>query len=246
MATHVLPRTRLWTERRFFTGMSLALAVVTFVGFAPSYYLSAWGGVPSRPLNPAIHLHGALCTAWLVLLVLQSGLVAARRTDLHRLSGVIAVALVPAVFASGVFVAIAHQRRVHNEVTAGTLADPYVFLAFPLFAVGLFALFALAGLAYRRRSDIHKRLMLIATITLVMPSLARIVTWITSAVPGVIGAMALIDLFLALLAMFDVATRGRLHPATLWGGGALLLSEPLRTLIAFSEPWQQFARALMG
>jgi hypothetical protein len=33
---------------------------------------------------------------------------------------------------------------------------------------------------------------------------------------------------------------------TLWGGGAILLSEPLRVLIAHSQPWQDFARWLIG
>jgi hypothetical protein len=32
----------------------------------------------------------------------------------------------------------------------------------------------------------------------------------------------------------------------LWGGGFFVVSEPLRFAIGFSEPWQAFARAVMG
>jgi hypothetical protein len=52
--------------------------------------------------------------------------------------------------------------------------------------------------------------------------------------------------FIVALAIRDFKTRGQLHPATLWGGGLFVLSEPLRFVVAYSEPWQSFARMLMG
>ncbi len=60
-------------DRLFFTGMAVAAAVVTFVGFAPSYYLKTTYGGPA--LAPLLHLHGALFTSWIVLLVAQTSLV---------------------------------------------------------------------------------------------------------------------------------------------------------------------------
>ena len=44
----------------------------------------------------------------------------------------------------------------------------------------------------------------------------------------------------------DYNSRGRVHPVTLWGGACMLVSEPLRFAIGFSEPWQAFARVTMG
>jgi hypothetical protein len=92
--------------------------------------------------------------------------------------------------------------------------------------------------------------MILATSSLIIPALARTVTQAVSGmglvgVPGVVGALVLLDVFLVALAVYDYNTRGRLHPVTLWGGGFLLLSEPLRFAIGFSEPWQSFARAVM-
>jgi hypothetical protein len=88
------------------------------------------------------------------------------------------------------------------------------------------------------------------------PALARIATRVMLAfsaagatfvsVPGAIGALVLVDLFLAALVAYDFTTRRRLHPATLWGGGFLLVSEPLRVAIGYSQPWQDFARMLMN
>jgi len=243
MATSILPQARHLSERRFFTGMAVAMAVTAFVGFAPTYYLSGWTGAPA--LAPSVHIHGAACTAWVLLLVLQTGLIAAGRPDIHRLTGIAGVGIGALVFFSGIYVALHSVRRVHTEATAGTFADPYVFVVFPLAAVCIFAGFMVLGVANRHRPDTHKRLMLLATMSVLGPALARIVTRTMPVVPGAIGGLVLLDVFLAALVVYDLATRGRLHPATLWGGGFLLVSEPLRVAIGFSAPWQAFARMLM-
>ena len=246
VASRVLPR----SDRRFFTGMALAMAAVTFVGFAPTYYLAGLNEGPTPVLTPFVHLHGATCTAWMLLLILQTRLIASGRRDLHMRLGVAGVAVAAAVIVTGLFVALNSQRRVHTEATADTLADPYVFLIFPFSSVVLFALFAALGILNRHRADVHKRLMMIATANLIIPALARMVTQAVSGmgivgVPGVVGAVALVNVFLIALAVHDYNTRGRLHPATLWGGALVLLSEPLRFAIGFSAPWQALARALM-
>jgi len=244
MAIAGAQHTQFLTERRFFTGMAIAMAAAAFIGFAPTYYLAAWNDAP--PLAASVHLHGALNTGWMLLLVIQASLIAADRRDIHKLTGAVGIALAAAILASGVFVAINSERRVHTEANAGTFADPYVFLIFPLVGVVLFALFVALGVLNRSHPDAHKRLMLLATMSLLVPALARIVVRVTTVVPQVIGAMILVDVFLAALVAYDLTSRGRLHPATLWGGGFLLVSEPLRVAIGFSEPWQAFARMLMG
>jgi hypothetical protein len=257
MAISVAPGARILDERRFFMSMALAMAAAAFVGFAPTYFLAAWNDAPKPALTPMIHVHGALCTAWILLLTLQAWLIAMRRPDVHRVVGIGGVAVAAAILVTGILIAISSQRRVHTAANAGTIADPYVFLIYPLSSVGLFALFATLGVANRRNAAVHKRLMLLATMSLISPALARIATrtmlaftapGTTSLVglPGAIAALALIDLFLAALVIYDLRTRGRLHPATLWGGGFLLLSEPLRVAISYSQPWQDFARMLMG
>lgn len=247
VASRVLPL----SERRFFTGMALAMAAVTFVGFAPTYYLAALNDGPRPVLTPSVHLHGALCTAWILLLIVQTRLIASGRRALHKRLGIAGAMIAAAVLASGVFVALHSQRRIHTEATADTLADPYVFLIFPFSSVGLFAVFVALGVLNRQRADAHKRWMILATSSLIIPALARTVTQAVSGmgivgVPGAVGALVLLNVFLIALAVHDYNTRGRLHPVTLWGGGFLLLSEPLRFAIGFSEPWQAFARAVMN
>ena len=59
----------------FFSGRALRMLVTVFVGFAPSDYLA---GLFRAPLpSPIIHVHGALFSCWILLLVTQTSLVSA-------------------------------------------------------------------------------------------------------------------------------------------------------------------------
>jgi hypothetical protein len=245
MAMSVAPAAQPITERQFFTGMALAMAVAAFAGFAPTYYLAALNDARTPVLTPSVHIHGALNTAWMLLLIAQTTLIARGRPDIHRLTGMAGAVLALGILVSGVLVAVGSERRVHTDANAGTMGDPYVFLMFPLANVALFAAFVALGVANRSRPAAHKRLMLLATISLLGPALARIFTQITG-VGGAIGALWMMDVFLAAIVAYDLVGRGRLHPATLWAGGLLLVSEPLRVAIAHTAPWQAFARSLMG
>src|ERR1044072_1936169 len=234
-------------ERRFFTWMAVTMAAAAFAGFAPTYYLSAFNAAPRPLLTPSVHIHAALATTWILVLIAQVRLIAYQRRDVHRLLGIAGSLGGAATFVLGIYVAIHSERRVHNAATAGTLLDPYVFLIFPFTTMGMFAGCAALGVMQRRHAEAHKRFMLLATASLIIPALARLVTQIQSAmgvigVPGVVGAVLAVNVFLAAMVVHDFHMRGRLHPVTLWGGGILLLSEPLRFLIGFSAPWQAFAR----
>lgn len=239
------------SERWFFGAMALSLAATAFAGFAPTYYLVGLNDSPTPALTPLVHAHAGLSTAWILTLFVQTQLIARGRRDLHKMLGFAGIAIAAATTISGLVVALQSERRVHTAATAGTLMDPYVFLMFPVMSIGLFAAFVGVAILKRNRPDTHKRLMLLATISLIGPALARLVTMAVKGigivgVPGVVGAALLVNVFIAAIVIRDFKTRGRLHPATLWGGAIFVLSEPLRFMIAFSEPWQSFARAVMS
>jgi hypothetical protein len=100
-----------------------------------------------------------------------------------------------------------------------------------------------SALLLRRRTGYHKRLVLIATLELVTAAMAR---WPGVAPFGPPAFFALTDLFLVALVVYDFKSRGRIHPATLWGGLFLIASQPLRLVIGFSAAWQALAGSLLG
>ena len=214
----------------FFSGMAVALAATVFAGFSRTYYLR--GAVGSPVLPTLLLVRGFVFTAWMILLVVQTSLVAANKTEVHRRLGVAGAAL-------GVLMTVLAGYVAITRAGADLLA---------LATVVVFPTLLGSALLLRKRIDYHKRLVLIATLELVNAAVAR--------VPGVVvplggfgplgpvGLFGITDLFLIALALYDWRTLGRLHTATLWGGLFLIASQPLRLLINATPAWQSFANWL--
>jgi len=225
-------------ERMFYTGMATLSAAVIFAGFSRTYYLKAL--FANLPLTPLVHLHGMVFTCWLVLFITQTALVAAKRTDLHRRLGVFGAVLAGVMIVVGPMTAIAAAKRGFG-VPGGP--GPLVFLTIPLFDILVFAILVAAGLSYRQRPDVHKRLMLLATISILPPGIARLPFHFILAA-GPLAFFGLADLVLLACATYDTITKRRLHPAYLWGGLLVIVSHPLRLAIGGTSTWLAFARWL--
>lgn len=221
-------------DRVFFSGMAAAAALTVFAGFAPTYYLKGYFASPA--LSPLLHVHGALFTSWIVFFIVQTALVASRRTRVHRRIGVAGGALAGVMVVVGTMAAIDAARR--GAAPPGV--PPLAFLAIPLFDMVMFALLVGTALYFRNRSDVHKRLMLLGTIGLLTAAIARLpFAFILAGGPLVF--FGLTDIFVVTCFVYDLATRRRVHPAFLWGGLLVVASQVLRVLLAFTGPWMKFA-----
>jgi hypothetical protein len=214
--------------------MAIALAVTVFAGFSRTYYFNDFVSAPFE-LSALLHWHGAAFTAWMLLLVVQTQLIAAHRVTWHRRLGIAGTALAVVMVALGATVAV-------TRTAGGSIADhgapPLVFLAVPLVGLVVFVALLGAALCLRRHSAAHKRLVILATLELVTAGVSRlpvIETW------GPLGFFAVTDLFIVALAAYDVMTLRRVHPATLWGGLSFIASQPLRLLLGASTAWIAFA-----
>ena len=221
-------------DRRFFTGMAIAAALTAFIGFAPSYYLSGvFGG---RPLTTLVHVHGAIATAWILLFLTQTSLIAARRTDLHRRLGVAGALLAVLLLVVGYLTAVEGARR---GVTPPGGPPPMAFLAVPIGTLVVFAILVGAGLAQRRRSETHKRLMLLATISILTPAIARLrYIWGPGPLIPIVGTC----LFVVACLVYDRLAHGRVHPAFLWGGILVMITLPARFALGQTDAWLAVAR----
>jgi hypothetical protein len=222
-------------RRLFYVGFATALALTAFVGFGPTYFFKPV--VQSPPLRPLAHVHALLFTSWIVLLLVQTTLVSVRRTDVHQKLGWIGVALAVLMVPVGAMLAI--DSAGHG--LAPPAMDPLTFMAIPLGALVLFTGFLTGAIAMRRRPALHKRLMLLATISIITPAIARF---------GFIGfrpliALGLTGLFVLAAIANDWRTDRRVHPVYIWGGLLILVSGPLRIAIGRTEMWHAFARMLV-
>ena len=134
-------------DRLFFGFMGLAMSLVVFAGFAPSFFLR---DAAAPPLSALLLWHGVATSAWMLLFMVQTGLIAAHRLRLHRNLGYAGAGLAIAV--------------VVLALTASIIARGFTNrLVFSAGAVVMFVLYVGAGVARRRDAASHKRLMLLAT-----------------------------------------------------------------------------------
>jgi hypothetical protein len=238
------PKSLASSDRRFYTGMALAMAVTVLAGFARTYYLPLAAGGPmatlsGQPMTGLVHVHGLLFTAWVLLFVVQTALVATHRVTVHQRMGVAGAVVAAAMIVVGARTAIASAAR--GSAPPGV--DPLAFLIIPLGDMVLFATFVGAALWQRRNREAHKRLMLLAYVSILVAAVARLPGVIQLGPPGFFG---LTFAFLAVAILYDRATRRRVHPVYLWGGALLVLSVPARLLLSETTAWRTFAAFLTG
>ena len=229
---------RTWrAEHLFYCCMTSSIWLVMLLGFARTFYLSAYFGTRSA-LTPLLVVHGAVMTVWMTLLIVQSSLIAAHRMSWHRVLGIAGSVLAALLTLLMIAVTYIHARK---GMAAGSGDWKFLFnvsMASPL----AFAALMLAAVGMRRRGEYHKRLVILAAVELVSAALARLPVIGTAGAVGFFGAS---DLFVLALLVHDLATSRRVHPATAWGGGLLVLSQPIRALVASQPAVLAFAAHLV-
>jgi len=228
------------TGDRLYAWFALLAGLTIFAGFGRTLYLRSISG--AAPLSPLLLAHGIVMTTWFVVFGLQVWLVEAGRVKLHRRLGAFGLVVAMLVVYVGFTAAIDAGRRGSSP---GPGVTPLMFMAIPLFDMPVFALLVGLALWYRRRPDIHQRLMLLATLGMLTPAVARIpLALIQDGGPPVFFGLALAIVFGCIAV--DTLTNRRLHPAFLWGGALILAMLPLRLLVARTQLWAQFARWLIA
>jgi hypothetical protein len=240
MATAVLEQTetkRLVPSRRyehlFFSAMAILILATVALGFARTYFLA---GLFRAPLpNWLIHVHGAAFSSWIILLVTQTSLVSAGRTDLHRRLGILGFALASLMVILGTIAGTDALRRGFHPPGV----DAKTFYIVPVTDMLFFGILVFFAFRNRFNPPAHKRLILIATSALLIAAVSR---WPFAAVNGKLLVATLIsDSIVLFVAAYDLFSTGRLHRATLWAGAFLIVAQQLRFPVAQTSAWHAVA-----
>jgi hypothetical protein len=214
----------------FFFLAHVALLVSVFVGFAPTFYL--------RPLYSAhrlpfvLYVHGAVLTCWFFLTVLQGWLIRTKRHRLHRQIGFAIAGYAALVVAMG----LVADLRMASEIRTPQDADNIVVWG-NFFSLVLFTSYVALAVVLRKRSDAHRRLILLASISIVGPALARFTEW--PIFPGGMNARpyygvgGLLVLYGALI-VHDLIVRRRPHPVSWIGALSMLAFSAITMYLAVS------------
>jgi hypothetical protein len=223
----------LFPQRRVFVPLALLITLIAFVGFWPTYFGKVLAGTLSAPL--IIHIHAAVFVGWLGLFIAQSVFAATGRRALH-------IRLGPWLMAYGVFlIAVALLTTVaifHQRVADGNFAEATRRLFAPLRDMLVFAPFLAAGWIYRRKPDIHKRIMVAATTILLIAAVNRL-AFLGKPVP--MPQFLLVWLAPIYIAMaWDWFTRRIVHPVYVIAI-AVMVTMRLMLPLRDTEAWLAFA-----
>ena len=237
MATGIIRGGNHRYENLFFSGMAGVFLVSVFVGFARTYYLA---GLFRAPLpNLLVHIHGAVFSGWLLLLITQTSLIAARRVDLHRRMGMLGFGLACVMVVLGLLVSSDRLARHTANPGAEKVEEVRAFYAIQLADILMFATFV--GLGYRNRFHpaVHKRLMLFATLAILDAGFDRWPIFDPYSLQ-IVNIVCFVPLLL-LLGGYDWWSTGRVQRVTLWSSVFLVVVQQARHLIGHTAGWQSFA-----
>ncbi len=157
-----------------YTSWALLLLIpIAFMGFYPSYYSTLRAPV-------VIHIHSALMTLWLLMVVIQTWLIKKNNYKWHRFTGKLSYILVPCIFFVGYFV----LRNGFLRVLGGDIVAPPEYypegesqltkaadftVIGSVYFIWLF-LYYMLGISYRKKTYAHATFMLAASLTILGPA----------------------------------------------------------------------------
>ena len=223
-------------ERHFYFAMAWVVLLVVCIGFGPNLGKRLLHAAPGRPA--LLWVHAAVFSGWVLLFIVQTGLVSLRKTAWHRQLGIAAGVLGCAIPPLGAGTAIL-MLRWSPDVDAGGLA----FLSNSFNDMLAFALCFGLALVWRKRPEYHKRLMILATCALTGAAFARFPPSLVPDLFWYAGA----DLLIMLGVVRDLLVNRRVHPVYLFGLPAMAAGQALAMVLYLAAPawWVACMRAIV-
>lgn len=226
-------------DRYFYFAMSLLVAASVAWGFSHT--------VGQNLFHPAVRpprilwFHGAVFSAWVAFFIFQSALVRTRNVKLHRFFGWFGAGLGTLMVPLGLVTAII---VVHFEIYTLHEAGRYSFFIIPCYDMLAFGTCFALAVAWRKKPELHRRLIFVATCALLAAAFARFHPYLRTS-----GLFYLcLDAMIALGVLRDLLVNRRIHKVYLVALPAFLAAQSLVLYVFHAGPqwWIRFARAVVG
>ena len=218
-------RRPLFTFRSAYSRFSLLLLAVTILSLVPQYF-STLLNAPSE-MSTELAVHGAAFLAWYILLTLQCGLVSAGRVPTHRILGYLSITFAAFLIVSGAVMLIGTMQSFQIEWTDQHLLSRTSFVWAIFHTLLSFGTFYILAVFLRRRSALHKRLMLLASLSMMAASITRFAYLPIVPIDGTVFTLLSTYLLLAVPLVIDRRRHGRIHPVLTYGTGIYVVTQLL-------------------
>lgn len=224
----------------FFTAIGAIGIAAVLIGFSKTFIIPVSNATFHAPL--IIYIHGFFAFSWIVLFLCQSYLIKAENWSLHMTMGMLGLLIAVEV---AMTIPFAGAYQVERDLSQG-LGDSAVSAILGTFTAALmFISLVLAGFYYRNSPDVHKRLMLLATITVLWPAWFRFRHFFPFVPnPEIWFALVLADSLIIVAWIWDKIANGRIHPTLLYVGSFVILEQTFEAIAFDSEPWRSIAKPL--
>jgi hypothetical protein len=225
-ASRSAPAKRPW-RIGFFTAMPAVILFIVFAGFTRTLF--ARPVFHPAPIPPYLYVHGIMLTTWFVWALVQSLLISAGKVANHRRLGTIGAFFAAAVFVAALMASFGSvsRRPFDLDAPASIMGTGLTGITVAQFRSSVvwgnivnavsFGVFIVSAVILRKRAQVHKRLMILASISIVEPALARIARWPMMGgeqgplIPTVVWSL------IAAVAIHELVTRKRLATSTVLG-----------------------------
>lgn len=229
---------------RFYVGMATAFVAIAVTGFAPTYWIPLLRGRLDVP--PIVHVHALFFFGWTLLFLRQTRLAASGEVRKHRELGLAGVSVATAMLFIGLATAIASLK---HSVATGDADGGRAFSIVSITGILFFAALVAVAFANVHKPDVHKRLMIVATVSILQAAVGRLfLLAIAPAGPSVRPPVAVtvlpglvVDLLIVAAMVHDRRTEGRVHPVYWIAGACTLAAQVLRVPLATTGAWMHVA-----
>jgi hypothetical protein len=222
-------------SRPFYVALSLLIGLIALAGFWPTYYGLLLDGSLAKALR--VHIHAVLFTGWLLLFLTQAMFAATGKLAWHKRLGNFgigyAILLIPIGLYNAIERAIVQSRGFYRE----------------LLDMLFFAIFFGAAIAYRRKPQLHKRLMIVASTMLLVAPASRM--WFLAEMePGsptrLLAIFSVLVLPVVLAIGYDLVKGQRLHPIYIAGVFAFLVRVFSPAYVDRTDIWPDIERSVLA
>ena len=220
-------------DAKAMVNIAIFFLIIAVIGFWPNYFGPLFAGTLTLP-SVWMHPHVITSLLWLGLFLTQPALIRARSYLWHKRMGYAAVLLFIANTGTG-FMLQVDLLPVDSE-NFNTIA---AFTSRFISGLGIYIPAFVFALIYRKKTDIHLRLMYLATMSLMPSPFGRVMIEYIELSTNIAGPLTgFSTLLLALLLpLYDRITRGHVLRVSWIAVGAAVVSQILFGLAVNSGPW---------
>jgi hypothetical protein len=231
-------------DRNFFLLYIGLIWVGILAGFVPEIVRHVSSGAAPFPI--IVHIHAVFFVGWLLFLTSQEWLIRNRRVRLHRRLGVAGAVLASLMVIVGWATALTVQ-----SFQLGSPGDNPAFLSVQLIDMIEFGALVAAAIGARNHPSAHKRLILLATISLADAGFSR---WVGAWHYGHLGEgfwpfffefFGASALLIFGIGAYDLVTRQRLHPAYVLGAAWIFVGQLSASWLYYQPGWKATATSII-